>query len=275
MYKKKGQRIILLTLVMISSLFISIINAMDIEKVKEEIVKNNQYLKEEELSHQNEKDNSISTQNSLEDRIKVLEEDISGIEKEIIQLEKELESIDLSKKEKIIKKEISNKLISDIQNLLLTKTKELEAEIISGLPYDKKNRLMKIDDFNNKLEDKNTDILESCYGLANLYLGEIESGYTSEIYSAEIETEKGEVKKTNNLRIGNIILYYQTNDGEETAKAVIDKTGFKWESNLSRNCKTNIGKAIQIMEGKRVPELIELPVENDQVKKEELINDNK
>ena len=75
----------------------------------------------------------------------------------------------------------------------------------------------------------------------------------------EIETEKGEIKKAKFVRIGKIILSYRTNDGEEYGKWLKEK----WKKDLCSHCRKNIKKAIEILEGRRIPKLLKFLIQID------------
>ena len=75
------------------------------------------------------------------------------------------------------------------------------------------------------------------------------------------------MRKARFLRVGKTILAYRTRDGEETALSFRNENGFMWKKNLSGKCRAGIKKAIEIMEGRRTPRLLDLPINTLQIKK--------
>jgi hypothetical protein len=250
----KGKLFCLILLSIIS--FPSIVKAEN--KIVEEIEKIGQLLKEEESLRQKEKEQAVSTRKSLEERIKVLGEQIEGIKKENNKLRKETRKIESIKKN-LIKKKKEEKidfLLSDVRKLLSEKAERLQKKIEQGFPYLLEDRLEKVDSFLKRVE-KEENLLESSRELWRYFLKEIDLGHNSEIYSEEIETEKGEIKKAKFLRVGRIFLAYRTNDGKETSRSFKSEDGYKWKRNLCRDCRKNLKKAIEMMEGRRKPHLLE------------------
>ena len=241
-------------IIFLSSAFI---NAGRVEKIRENIEKTTALLNEEKALHQKEKKQAAQAQKSLEDRIKVLEEKIGKIQKEKSRLKKEIDKTKITKKNLIENKKEVDFYLSNVKNLLCENSQKLRNHINSGFPYEKENRMRKIDGLKKRLEEQ--DLLESTRELWHYFLKEIDLSYDSEIYSEEVETEKGEIKKAKFLRVGKVILAFQTNDGEKSGRWI--EGG--WKKDLCRYCRTNIRKAIQIMEGKRIPHFLEFPVRID------------
>ncbi len=247
--------------------FSPLANAGKLEELKENIVKTNQLLIEEESLHQKEEEQAMSVQKSLEERIKILEEKINEIQNENGKLEKEIEKVKIAKNDLIKKKEKSTNLLLDIGHRLSMNTKRLQNEINLSFPYILESRIERVNSLRKRLQKEGQDllvpsgVLEISHQLWDYYIKEIDLGYNSEIYSDEVQTAKGEIKKANFLRVGRIILAYRTNDGEETGLLVKSEDGYKWKKDLSFSQRQVIKKAVEIMEGKRIPHLLEFPVE--------------
>jgi len=234
--------------------FSSSINAGRLGRIKEDIERTRKLLEEEKRQHQKEKDQSLQAIKSMEERIKTLESNIDRLEKEIISLNREI--VDTKKEIKFLmeRRDKIKNYFSSLKGVLLENSLWLKKNIDSGIPFYKEERVQKLDDFNERLEEM--EIMDSLQEIYYYFKSEIDLSYNSELYSEEIETEKGEIKKAKFVRIGKIILFYRTNDGEEYGRWL----NGKWKKDLCSHCRKNIKKAIEILEGRRIPELLKFPV---------------
>lgn len=256
-FSGKLSNLILVVMLLFSTSFV---NAGKLEKIREDIEKTNQLLKEEETLHQKEKEQALATQRSLEERIATLEDKIRQIEEEDTRLKREINEIE-SVKNKLMTTIRENKsLFSSIRDVLSNKAELLHQEISSGIPYAQEDRLTKIIIFKKKLKERDTDIVNCCQDLYYNFMEEIDLGYGSELFFDEVETIEGEMKRANFLRIGKIVLAYRTKDGKETGLLQQKEEGYKWKKNLLLFQRGKIKKSIEIMEGKRIPHLIDYPI---------------
>lgn len=239
----------------------SFVNAGKLEKIREDIEKTSQLLKEEETLHQKEKEQALATQRSLQERITTLENRIKQIEEENKRLKREINGIELVKNKLITTIRKNTSLFSSIRDVLSNKAEILHQQISSGIPYAQEDRLKRIVIFKKKLKEGDTDIVDCCQELYYDFMEEIDLGYGSELYFDEVETTEGEMKRANFLRIGKTVLAYRTRDGKETDLLQQKKEGYEWKKDLSLLQKGKIKRSIEIMEGRRIPRLIDYPID--------------
>ena len=256
MYKTK------LILIAGLSIFLSssFVNAGSIEKIREDIKRTTRLLEEEKLAHQKDKGHSISAQKSLEERMEVLNGKIENMVKDIKHLDNKIYITGRDKKGLIKDKKSVNEILSDMRGLILGYIEKLEKRTKSEFPYEVYGRRRRLEALRKRLKEDGTALLDIVQEIYVYFIREIEMGENSEIYSDEIETVEGKIKKAKFIRVGRTILAYRTNDGKETGYLMKDEKGYRWEKDLPKRYKRNIRKGIQIMEGKRVPELLEFPV---------------
>ncbi len=243
----------------------SFIEAGTGEKINEDIKRTAQLLEEEKREHQREKEQVSSAHKSLEERIKVLEEKIGNLKKDTRELKNKISNV--KKEESKLSKDKKAAEISLVKakKVLVEDIEKIEERIKSGFPYEVDLQLNRMDNFKRNLQQEECDLLEVMQEVYIQLVKEIELGENSEIYAEERETMEGDIKKAKLVRVGRVLLFYQTNDGKETGYLLKNQQGYMWKNDLCRKCRTNIKKAIETMKGKRIPELIEFPVIVDSI----------
>ncbi|MCD6412931.1 MAG: DUF3450 family protein [Elusimicrobia bacterium] len=217
--------------------------------------KTEKLLKEEQAQHGKEKEQAAVAMKSLTDRIKTLEEKIDEAKKDIEGLKKRIGKSAEAKKRLNGKKRRTDFFLSQTRKILFDAAQNLKNVLMSAYPdYDEETG--RLDDFEKRTKDEHQDLTELFQELTRYYRRQMQKGYTSEVYSGEVETAKGEIKKAKFLRVGEIILSYKTNDDE--GFGLWD--GNRWEKNLSGRVKKSIREAIEIMEGRKIPRLVDFPV---------------
>jgi len=254
-------KIVNLILVVMLLFSTSFVNAGKLEKIREEIEKTSQLLKEEETLHQKEKEQALATQRSLQERIATLENRLKQVEEENKRLKREIIGIESVKNKLITTIRKNTSLFSSIRDVLSNKAEVLHQQISSGIPYAQEDRLRRIIIFKKKLKEEDTDIVDCCQELYYDFMEEIDLGYGSELFFDEVETTEREMKRANFLRIGKIVLAYRTRDGKETGLLQGKEEGYEWKKDLSLFQRGKIKKSIEIMEGRRIPHLIDYPID--------------
>ena len=256
-----SKKLFKLILVIMLFFFASFVNAGKLEEIREKIEKTSQLLKEEETLHQREKEQALVTQRSLEERIATLENRTKQIKEENKRLKREINETESVKKKLMTTIRKNTSLFSSIKDVLSNKAEILHQQISSGIPYAQEDRLRRISIFKKKLKERDIDIVDCCQELYYDFMKEIDLGYGSELYFDEVETIKGEMKRANFLRIGKIVLAYRTKDAKETGLLQQKEEGYKWKKDLSLFQRRKIKKSIEIMEGRRIPHLIDYPID--------------
>lgn len=258
-FSKKLFKLILVIMLFFSASFV---NAGKLEEIREKIEKTSQLLKEEEILHRKEKEQALATRRSLQERIATLENRTKQIEEENKKLKREINETKSVKKKLMTTIRKNTSLFSSIGDILSNKAEILHQQISSGIPYAQEDRLRKIIMFKKKLKEKDINIMGCCQDLYYDFIKEIELGYGSELYSDEVETAEGEMKRAKFLRIGKIVLAYRTNDGKETGLLQKKEEGYEWKKDLSLFQRGKIKRSIEIMEGRKIPRLIDYPIDS-------------
>jgi len=233
-----------------------IATAANTGKFSEKMEKTEKLLKEEQSLHEKEKKQSENAQKSLTDRIEMLESKIKRIDAESKKTKKLIKSVKKDIGIFSAKKRNADSFLLRQRDVFVRYSERLKKLLNPGFrDYEDKNK--KLNDFRERAKDSESDLAELFRELSHCYIKEIDHGFTSEIYSGEVETEKGEIEKAKFVRAGNIIFAYRTNDGRESG---IWLSG-GWMKNPGRHICSSIRKALEMMEGKRIPQLLEFPVE--------------
>jgi len=252
--QKMGLRMLLIGEFMFLLAFPAISAASE-GKFSEKIERTENLLKEEQAQHGKEKEQAAVAMKSLTDRIKTLEEKIDEAKKDIERLKKRIGKSAEAKKRLNGKKRRTDFFLSQTRKILFDAAQNLKNVLMSAYPdYDEETG--RLDDFEKRTKDEHQDLTELFQELTRYYRRQMQKGYTSEVYSGEVETAKGEIKKAKFLRVGEIILSYKTNDDE--GFGLWD--GNRWEKNLSGRVKKSIREAIEIMEGRNIPRLVDFPI---------------
>lgn len=225
-------------------------------KFSEKMEKTEKLLKEEQAQHEKEKNQSSAAMKSLTDRIKTLEGKIEEVEKESKTIQKQITVAGESKK-LVSAKKLNTDFFLSRQMVELSGFSQSLKKLLNPISRDYDEKTGRLDNFEKLTKNTDSDLSELCRELCHYWRKEIDGGYTLELYSDEVETEKGEIRKAKFVRVGDIIFAYRTNDGEESGLWIAGG----WKKNQERRFRSNIKKAIEIMEGKRIPQLLEFPVE--------------
>jgi hypothetical protein len=98
--------------------------------------------------------------------------------------------------------------------------------------------------------------------LVQAYNDEIAAGRTVEAFRGQV-SENGKSLIVNFLRVGHLLLAYQTLDKSETG--YWDKQGRKWQ--VANDYKGAVANAIAVANKEAAPNLMELPVQAPEVSK--------
>ncbi|MCK5534254.1 DUF3450 family protein [bacterium] len=234
-------------------------------KINEDIKRITRLLEEEKKVHQREKEQVSLAHKSLEERIKVMEEKIGNLRKDTRELKNKINSVKKEESKLSKDKKAAEIFFGKAKKVLVEDIEKIKERIKSGFPYEVDLQLNRMDNLKRNLQQEENDLVEVMQEIYIQLVREVELGENSEIYAEERETMEGEIKKAKIVRVGRVMLFYQTNDRKETGYLLKNKQGYMWKNDLCRKCRTNIKKAIETMKGKRISELIEFPVIVDSI----------
>lgn len=139
--------------------------------------------------------------------------------------------------------------------LLLQMTDSLGQFVKLDLPYRLEERLARVQQLRALISSANTPVTDKFNKLVQAYADEIAAGRTVEAFRGEV-AENGKSLTVNFLRVGHVLLAYQTLDKSETG--YWDKPTHKWV--VASDYKSSVANAIAIANKEAAPDLMELPV---------------
>ncbi|HSN17469.1 MAG TPA: DUF3450 domain-containing protein [Gammaproteobacteria bacterium] len=146
--------------------------------------------------------------------------------------------------------------------LMLQMTDSLAQFIKLDLPYRQDDRLAKVAQLKALISNGGVPVTDKFQKLVQAYDDEIAAGRTVEAFRGQV-SEGGKALTVNFLRVGHVLLAYQTLDKSETG--YWDKQAHKWQ--VDNSFKSAVADAISIANKEAAPNLMELPVPAPEVAK--------
>ena len=146
--------------------------------------------------------------------------------------------------------------------LMLQMADSLSQFIKLDLPYRQDDRLAKVAQLKATISNGSVSVTDKFQKLVQAYNDEIAAGRTVEAFRGQV-SENGKSLTVNFLRVGHVLLAYQTLDKSETG--YWDKQGRKWQ--VDNNYKSAVADAIAVANKEAAPNLMELPVAAPEVTK--------
>lgn len=139
--------------------------------------------------------------------------------------------------------------------MMLRMTTEIEDSINADLPFQKADRLARIQRVKDVLSDPNVSPAEQYRQVLNAFKVEVSFGQGIDSYEGAHPTKPGNV--VNFVRFGRVALVYVTKDESEIARYNLATN--KWEP-VEGNVALELRQAIRIAKGEAAPQLVEAPV---------------
>ena len=146
--------------------------------------------------------------------------------------------------------------------LMLQMTDSLGQFIKLDLPYRQDDRLAKVAQLKTLISNAGVPVTDKFQKLVQAYDDEIAAGRSVEAFRGEV-SGNGKSLTVNFLRVGHVLLAYQTLDRSETG--YWDKQGHKWQ--VDNSYKSAVADAIAVANKEAAPNLMELPVAAPEVTK--------
>lgn len=152
-------------------------------------------------------------------------------------------------------------------DLLLKIVGDLREEILVGIPFEKERRAAILTSIILDIENGNSSSIEVLNRLIAFFDAEDVYSYDSQVFPATIKL-KGKNLNANVLRVGRVFFAIDTMGDVylyryQNANYVIDETP------VSVQDKIEIQKAIRIVQGRRAPEIVKLPIAAKRIAKGE------
>lgn len=146
--------------------------------------------------------------------------------------------------------------------LMLQMADSLTQYVKLDIPYREDERLAKMQQLHALLTNPTVAVTDKFQRLIQAYKDEIAAGKTVEAYRGDL-TEAGKTLTVNFLRVGHLLLAYQTLDRSETG--YWDKQNHQWVTD--NDYRSAVAQAIAITNKQAPPDLMQLPVEAPEVSK--------
>lgn len=146
--------------------------------------------------------------------------------------------------------------------LMLQMADSLTQFIKLDLPYRQDDRLAKVAQLKALISNAGVPVTDKFQKLVQAYDDEIAAGRSVEAFRGEV-SGNGKALTVNFLRVGHVLLAYQTLDKSETG--YWDKQGHKWQ--VDNSYKSAVADAIAVANKEAAPNLMELPVAAPEVTK--------
>lgn len=146
----------------------------------------------------------------------------------------------------------------DIVPLMLRMIDRLEQFVRLDLPFQQSERLSRVAELRDIFDRADVAISEKYRRITEAYQIELEYGRTINAYRGTLKLgENGEERQVDFLRVGRILLAYQTLDGSETG--FWNKNTRQWEQ-LGDEYADAIAEGLRVARKQKAPDLLTLPV---------------
>ncbi|SMF20550.1 DUF3450 domain-containing protein [Pseudobacteriovorax antillogorgiicola] len=184
----------------------------------------------------------VSETESLRTYNDQLEKLIKSQNEEVGSIQKQIDSIEVTNKE--------------VVPLMIKMIDGLEQFVELDVPFLMEERKNRIQTLREMMDRADVSTSEKYRRVLEAYQVENEYGRSIEAYSATVDVD-GEKKTVDFLRIGRVVLIYQTLDGKTAM--IWNKTNRKWEE-LGSQYASSIKQGLKIAKKQSAPDLLTLPV---------------
>lgn len=172
-----------------------------------------------------------------------LEDMVRSQETEVVSLERQIEDIKVTQRE--------------IVPLMLRMLDGLEALVVADLPFLLEERMARVEGLRALMRRADVDVPEKFRRIMQAYQTEADYGRTIEAYQGELIADHGPGRSVEFLRIGRLVLAYQTLDRSESG--FWDARNQAWIPLETRH-NQSIRQGLRIAARQAAPELIQVPV---------------
>ncbi|CAN5235454.1 DUF3450 domain-containing protein [soil metagenome] len=145
----------------------------------------------------------------------------------------------------------------DIVPLMQSMIDTLARFIELDMPFQMQERTARVDRLRESMDRADITIAEKYRQIMDAYQIEANFGRDSEAYTGPLQIEGGPERQVDFLRVGRILLAYQTADGAETG--YWNKVTGEWQE-LPDEYRRSIGDGLRVARRQTAPQLLKLPV---------------
>jgi len=178
--------------------------------------------------------------NELRERSENLDKNIADADKEISKLQKEKQKND----------QVESSAVKKLHYFISQQTEIVE----KGIPYRREDRLERLNGKASVNDQQISDLLGRVWSFSQEELRIARSG---ESFTGQVQTDKGRLQYARLFRVGYLVLGYITEQGGYAG--IWDNGKQEWKSAANKEAES-IRQSIDILDRKRAPEFIKLPV---------------
>jgi hypothetical protein len=189
---------------------------------------------------------------------------VGRLRREAADVESEIAGLEAERRKTKARVEDRVKLLKGCSGVLRDSAGELGVFIETGIPFHKEERRRPVKAFLEK--EARGDPAEAAHVLQHLFDFEISLGSTSAAFQGRIDLQ-GERPRTRFIRVGLVYMAFITEDGNMAGvllrhtDLLAGKTAFAWKADFDRGERWRVRKAVEIVEKRRPPSIVRLPVD--------------
>ncbi len=219
-----------------------------VQRLAQEVVKTKKAIQEEREAWDSERRELIreyrrlcQEEAFLKDRLSTLEDAISEEKSRVFSIEESIKD--------------AERVRGSLEEYLAEILFRLKNFVKRDLPFYKEDRMEEIQRASISLEDPSLSLFEKFRTVSDIVEKELGYGYSVEVYRDSIELG-GERIYGEILRVGRVVMYFRTPDGERVGWYV---PGEGWKE-LPRSYRESVNAAFEIAQKRRAAELLKLPL---------------
>ena len=149
---------------------------------------------------------------------------------------------------------------AELSKVLIEQCESLKRQVISGIPWDQKKRLDRLQSLKSDLESQSANVEEGLARLKALISEEKRFGDEVAYQERPYNKNDGTLINAKILRVGNLFMVYV--DDQEKNYGILQKTesGYEMFEDLNFEQRQQVREAIKVKTAKEAPRLVDLPI---------------
>jgi chromosome segregation ATPase len=231
-----------------------------IESLKSDIAKANVKISETDSMTVLEQKRFETLKQRSEEDVASKKVDIQSLEKKMNELVGEVRKAQYRQNNADAKVEVIKTRPAELSKVLIEQCENLKLQVLSGIPWDQKKRLDRLQSLKSDIESKSASVEEGLARLKALISEEKRFGDEVAYQERPYNKNDGTLINAKILRVGNLFMVYV--DDQEKNYGILQKTegGYKMFEDLSFEQRQQVRDAIKVKTAKEAPRLVDLPI---------------
>ena len=231
-----------------------------IESLKSDIAKANVKISETDSMTVLEQKRFETLKQRSEEDVASKKVDIQSLEKKMNELVGEVRKAQYRQNNADAKVEVIKTRRAELSKVLIEQCENLKLQVLSGIPWDQKKRLDRLQSLKSDIESKSASVEEGLARLKALISEEKRFGDEVAYQERPYNKNDGTLINAKILRVGNLFMVYV--DDQEKNYGILQKTegGYKMFEDLSFEQRQQVRDAIKVKTAKEAPRLVDLPI---------------